>query len=150
MPRLPFLISLLTVRSLFGQTSPVDPQSPSPSSVVQVKRTPASSTAVPPNTDSFVDHFDFGANVRALAESMETPTAKGATPPVVLGPSAVPQGYRPTTDVAHSTTARSKPLSSALLGGHNKTELRRGRTVACCSPSERDCLPWCAHRCGFV
>ena len=33
---------------------------------------------------------------------------------------------------------RSKPLSSALLGGHNKTEPRRARTVGCCSPSEPD------------
>ena len=41
MPRLPLLISLLTVRALFGQSSPVDPQNPSPNSVVQVKRTPA-------------------------------------------------------------------------------------------------------------
>src|SRR5580698_2189805 len=81
MPRLPFLISLLTIRALFGQSSPADPQNPSSSSVVQVKRIPATPTAAPPNTDSFVDHFDFGANVRALAHSMETPADSGAAPP---------------------------------------------------------------------
>jgi P-type conjugative transfer protein TrbG len=41
MPRLPLVISLLTVRALFGQSIPVDPQNPSPNSVVQLKRTPA-------------------------------------------------------------------------------------------------------------
>src|SRR5580658_5438331 len=106
MPRLPFLISLLTARALFGQASPVEPQSPSPSSVIQVKRTPSTSTAAPPNTDSFVDHFDFGANVRALAESMGTPAAKGATRAAPRGQSAVPQDYHPTTDVTLSTTAQ--------------------------------------------
>src|SRR5258708_2947951 len=106
MPRLPFLISLLTVRVLFGQASP-DPQNPSPSSGVQAKRTRASPTTGPSNTDSFVDHFDFGANVRALAHSMEAPADSGATPPTATrSQSAVPQGYHPTTDVTLSTTAQ--------------------------------------------
>src|SRR5580692_11987371 len=105
MPRLPFLISLLTIRALFGQASPVDPQNPSPSSGVHVKRTPATPTAAPPNPDSFVDHFDFGANVRALAHSMEAPADSVATPPAAHGQSVVPQGYHPTTDVTLSTTA---------------------------------------------
>ena len=67
MPRLPLVISLLTVRALFGQSIPVDPQNPSPNSVVQLKRTPAPQASTPQKTDTFVDHFDFGANVRALA-----------------------------------------------------------------------------------
>ncbi len=95
MPRLPFLISLLTARVLFGQGSPEEPQNPSPSSVVQVKPTPAIPTVAPPKTDNFVDHFDFGANVRALEHSMEVPSDSGATPPGARGQSAVPQGLPP-------------------------------------------------------
>src|ERR1017187_9280329 len=88
MPRLPLVISLLTVRALFGQSIPVDPQNPSPNSVVQLKRTPAPPATAPQKTDTFVDHFDFGANVRALAQSMETPVATGATPAATHGPAA--------------------------------------------------------------
>src|ERR1035438_1287447 len=90
MPGLPFVISLLTIRALFGQSIPVDPQNPSPNSVVQLKRTPAPPVAAPQKTDTFVDRFDFGANVRALAQSMETPATTGAIPPPTRGPAAVP------------------------------------------------------------
>ena len=113
MPRLPLVISLLTVRALFGQSIPVDPQNPSPNSVVQLKRTPAPQASTPQKTDTFVDHFDFGANVRALAQSMETPVTTGAIPPSTHGPSAVPEGYRPTTDVALSATAQQAVEFSA-------------------------------------
>jgi hypothetical protein len=41
MPRLTLVISLLTVRALFGQSIPADPQNPSPNPVVQLKRIPA-------------------------------------------------------------------------------------------------------------
>src|ERR1035441_5228401 len=113
MPRLPLVISLLTLRALFGQSIPVDLQNPSPNSVVQLKRTPASPAATPQKTDTFVDHFDFGANVRALAQSMETPVATGAIPAATRGPSAVPEGYRPVTDVALSATAQQAVEFSA-------------------------------------
>ena len=79
MPRLPLVISLLTVRALFGQSIPVDPQNPSPNSVVQLKRTPAPQASTPQKTDTFVDHFDFGANVRALAHPLETPAGANAS-----------------------------------------------------------------------
>ena len=59
MPRLPLVISLLTVRALFGQSIPVDPQNPAPNSVVQLKRTPAPQASTPQKTDTFVDHFRF-------------------------------------------------------------------------------------------
>jgi len=113
MPRLPLVISLLTVRALFGQSIPVDHQNPSPNSVIQLKRTPALPVAVPQKTDTFVDHFDFGANVRALAQSMEAPVTTGATPPPTRGASAVPEGYRPATDVALSATAQQAVEFSA-------------------------------------
>ena len=113
MPRFTFVVSLLTFRVLFGQTVPVDPQNPSPNSVVQLKRTQAAPASTPQKTDTFVDHFDFGANVRALAQSMETPVTTGAIPPPTRGPSAVPEGYRPATDVALSPTAQQAVEFSA-------------------------------------
>jgi hypothetical protein len=111
MPRLPFVIALLTLRALFGQSVPVDPQNLSPNSVVQLKRTPPAT--VPPKPDTFVDHFDFGANVRALGQSMETPAATGANPAATRGPSAVPEGYHPVTDVALSAIAQQAVEFSA-------------------------------------
>src|ERR1019366_5457039 len=125
MPRLPLVISLLTLRALFGQSIPVDLQNPSPNSVVQLKRTPASPAATPQKTDTFVDHFDFGANVRALAQSMETPVATGATPAATHGPAAVPEGYRPVTDVVLSPTAQQAVGVQCLLAG--TTERSRAR-----------------------
>ena len=122
MTRLPFLISLLTVSGLFGQASPPDPQNPPASSVVQLKRTPATPTTATPKEDSFVEHFDFGANVRALESSMETsgdsvppPQASKllAPPAAAHGQSAVPQGYRPVTDVTLSSTAQQAVEFSA-------------------------------------
>ena len=110
--RIPFLILLLTIRALFGQTSPVDLQSP-PNTAVEVKRTPAAPTTAAPNAGNFVDQFDFGANVRALAHSMETPADAGAVAPAVHGQSAVPPTYRPATDVTLSITAQQAVQFSA-------------------------------------
>jgi type IV secretion system protein VirB9 len=113
MSRVPFLISLFAVRALFGQSSPVDPQSPPASSAVQVKRAPGAPTSAEPNPGSFVDQFDFGANVRALAQSMEKPPEAGATAPLPRGESAVPKDYHPATDVTLSTTAKQAVEFSA-------------------------------------
>jgi len=113
MSRILFLISLFTVRALFGQTSSVDPQNPSPSSAVELKRTQAAPFAATPNVGNFFDQFDFGANVRALAQSMETPAASGATVPTTHGQPAVPPGYHPTTDVTLSSTAQQAVEFSA-------------------------------------
>ena len=83
-----------------------------------------------------MDHFDFGANVRALAQSMETPADDGCDA------TADPRASLPYPRVtalqrtSRFPLPRSKPLSSAPPGGHNKTEPRRGRTAGCCSPSE--------------
>jgi P-type conjugative transfer protein TrbG len=113
MSRIPFLISLFTVRALFGQANPAKPQSPPPNSVVQVKRTPAVPITAAPGADSFVDHFDFGANVRALAHPMETAAGASAIAPAAHGQSSVPQDYRRATDVALSTTAQQAVQFSA-------------------------------------
>src|SRR5580693_2015071 len=106
MSRVPFLISLFAVRALFGQSSPVDPQSPPASSAVQVKRIQGAPTSAAPDPGSFVDQFDFGANVRALAQSMEKPPEAGTPAPLPHGESTVPKDYHPTTDVTLSTTAK--------------------------------------------
>src|ERR1017187_592438 len=96
MSRIPFLISMFTVRALFGQANPAKTQSPPPNPVVQVKRTPAVPTTAVPGADSLVDHFDFGANVRALAHPLETPVGASAIAPAAHGQSAVPKDYPPT------------------------------------------------------
>ena len=85
MSRVALLFSLFTAGALFGQSSPVDPQSQPANSAVQVKRTAGTPTSAAPNPDSFVDQFDFGANVRALAQSMEKPADAGATAPLPHG-----------------------------------------------------------------
>jgi hypothetical protein len=147
MPRLPLVISLLTVRALFGQSIPVDPQNPSPNAVVQLKRTPASPAATSQKTDTFVDHFDFSANVRRWRSQRKLPSRRVQFLRRPAGQLVYPRviALQPTL---RFPLLRSKPLSSAPLGGHNKTEPRRGRTVGCCSPSERAYRPWCAHRCA--
>jgi Conjugal transfer protein len=76
-------------------------------------RTPATTAAAPQKTDTFADHFDFGANVRALEQSMEAPAAAGATPAATRGTSVVPEGYRPATDAALSATAQQAVEFSA-------------------------------------
>ena len=113
MSRISVLISLFTVRALFGQANPAKPQSPPPNPVVQVKRTPAVPTTAVPGADSLVDHFDFGANVRALAHPSETPAGANAIAPAAHGQSTVPQDYRPATDVPLSTTAQQAVQFSA-------------------------------------
>src|SRR5580704_3884783 len=113
MSRVPFLILLFTVRALFGQSSPDDPQSPPASSAVQVKRAPGAPTSAAPNSGSFVDQFDFGANVRALTQSMEKPAEPGPTAPPPHGESTVPKDYRPATDVTLSATAKQAVEFSA-------------------------------------
>ena len=111
MPRKRLLISLLAARVLIGQTIPPDAQNPPPNSVVQMKRLPAP-TAEAPKADSFVDHFDFDANVRALANSMQ-PQTDGTQSPAAHGQAAVPENYRPVKDVALSATAQQAVEFSA-------------------------------------
>jgi type IV secretion system protein VirB9 len=111
MSRIAILILLLAGGALRGQTGPAEPQNSPPDSAVEVKRTPAPPSATPGSVN-FVDQFDFGANVRALERSVET-SANAAAPPVLTSPSAVPQGYRPATDVPLSETAQQAVQFSA-------------------------------------
>jgi type IV secretion system protein VirB9 len=112
MLRIPFLLSLLAASALFGQQAGTPQQVPSPNSAVEVKRITPVPNKPPSKADTFLDHFDFGANVQALERSMEdvpgsapsAPPAPGAqkgkapaTPPVSTGPTGVPPGYHPPT-----------------------------------------------------
>lgn len=111
--RMRLAVSIFIARALFGQASPSGPESAAPNSVVRVQRTPAIPASHTPKTDTFVDHFDFGANVRALADSMQTSTEVGAAPAPPNGTLLVPPGYRPPTDVTLSPTARQAVEFSA-------------------------------------
>jgi type IV secretion system protein TrbG len=105
---------------LFGQGAPGGSQS-APNSAVEVKRTPPAAVQEAPKANTFVDHFDFDANVQALQRSTGTlsvpaPSSKVPNmlpPPLVHGESAVPQGYHAVTDVTLSSTAQQAVQFSA-------------------------------------
>jgi P-type conjugative transfer protein TrbG len=136
MLRIPFLLSLLAASALFGQQAGTPQQVPSPNSAVEVKRITPVPNKPPSKADTFLDHFDFGANVQALERSMEdvpgsapsAPPAPGAqkgkapaTPPVSTGPTGVPPGYHPPTDVTLSATAQQAVQFSASWRGQQNT-----------------------------
>ncbi len=114
MSQTPLLISLLVVRTLFAQDTSTNSQNSQPNSVTQAKQTPT--------TGTFLDHFDFDANVRALARSMDTRVVPGANPLATSGPVVVPQGYRSATDVTLSSTAKQAvELSASWRAQQNGT-----------------------------
>jgi hypothetical protein len=76
--------------------------------------------------DSLVGHFDFGANVRALAHPLETPAGPNALAPAAHGQSAVPRDYRPATRRAtFDDRAASRSVRRCLAGA---TGWSRART----------------------
>lgn len=122
MSRMPFIFSLLAARVVFGQANPTGAQNSPPNSAVEVKRTPGAAANQAQKGDTFVDHFDFDANVEALQRSIEKSDATGSPSkvpnapslaPAIRGQSAVPQGYHPITDVALSSTAQQAVEFSA-------------------------------------
>src|SRR5260370_30815435 len=114
----PFIVLFFVGRALFGQANGAMPTNPTPNSVVKVKRAPADGAHQ--DTGSFVDHFDFDANVQAMQHSIEnsgstSPTPNGLVPevPTVDSQSTVPPGYRAPTDVTLSGTAQQAVQFSA-------------------------------------
>jgi type IV secretion system protein VirB9 len=113
MSRIRFVVSMLLARALFGQASPAGPESAQENSVIRVQRAPATPAGESTKTGTFVDQFDFGANVRALANSMQPSPEVGAPPTAAHGPAAVPSGYHAPTDVTLSPTAQQAVEFSA-------------------------------------
>jgi type IV secretion system protein TrbG len=113
MTRIRFVVSLLLARALFGQASPGGPESAPGSSVIRVQRTPATPSSESPRTGTFVDQFDFGANVRALSNSMQPLPEAGGPSAAAHGQPAVPPGYHAPTDVTLSATAQQAVEFSA-------------------------------------
>ena len=100
-----FLFS--AVASLWGQTT-----TPAPKGPMELKRT----TPAAPSQKTFVDSFDFDANVRALQQSAPAGSERStAMPlvPVLSGSPSVPKGYEPPADVALSGTAQQAVRFSA-------------------------------------
>jgi type IV secretion system protein TrbG len=100
-----FLISVTA--SLSGQTTPPTSKAP-----IELKRT----TQPAQNQKTFVDTFDFDANVKALQHSTPTQNERpDATLPIPKtgSPPSVPKGYQPPADVALSSTAQQAVQFSA-------------------------------------
>ncbi len=106
MSRTRFIIFLLASKALLGQEPAAAPPGRPPNSVVQVKRVQDSAAGAPVKSDSVVDQFDFDANVRALANSVNKPADTELNAPANQSPSSVPSSYRPATDVKLSGTAQ--------------------------------------------
>ena len=113
MSRIRFVVSMLLARTLCGQAGPAATESAVPNSVIRAQRTPAIPAGESPKTDTFVDHFDFGANVRALANSMQPSADVSDSQAAVHGEPAVPPGYRAPADVTLSPTAQQAVEFSA-------------------------------------
>ncbi len=115
MSRIRFVVSMLLARALFGQASPGGPEGGPGNSVIRIQRTPATPASESPKTGTFVDQFDFGANVRALANSMQPSPEVGAPPTAAHGQPAVRHsGYHAApTDVTLSPTAQQAVEFSA-------------------------------------
>ena len=111
--RIQLLCPIFACFGLFGQTSSTpQTKSVSPKPGPEVKRSAGLSTAPDQSGKTFVDTFDFGANVQALQRSSEAEREPSTAPilipalPKTPGAAAtVPQGYRPPTDVPLSSTA---------------------------------------------
>jgi type IV secretion system protein VirB9 len=116
------LFSLLAASAAFGQSGPGGTQDKLPASVVELKRTPPGTPSQAPNSSTFVDHFDFGANVQALEQTMAAPGIAGAdATPASPVRAAVPNGYRPVTDVPLSNTAQEAVQFSATWRAQQNT-----------------------------
>ncbi len=113
MSRIRFVVSMLLARVLFGQASLAGPESAPENSAVRVQRTPAIPASESRKTGTFADQFDFGGNVRALANSMQPSPAVGAPPAAAHGQPAAPQDYHAPTDVTLSATAQQAVEFSA-------------------------------------
>jgi P-type conjugative transfer protein TrbG len=103
-PKLIFLFSVTLV--LYGQTP------------VEVKRKPPNPTGVDQNGKTFVDVFDFDANVKALQQTGEprgdqASTVKSAPVPKSSGSPSVPPGYHAPSDIELSSTAQQAVEFSA-------------------------------------
>jgi P-type conjugative transfer protein TrbG len=95
------------VASLYGQTTTRAPQQP-----IELKHTAPGV----PSPKSFVDTFDFDANVRALQQpaSAETDRPQPNLPATKTdGPQSVPKGYLPPADITLSNTAQQAVQFSA-------------------------------------
>lgn len=122
----PFIVSALIVRTLYGQSSAAAPASSRPDTPIEVKRAPAGTANQ--GSDTFVDHFDFGANVQALERSIENsglaaPPTNTVDPPIPLadGHYAVPPDYHTATDVKLPGTAhQAVQLSAAWRAQQNQ------------------------------
>jgi hypothetical protein len=133
--------------ALFGQQAPTPQEAQTPNSADEVKRITPVPNKPPSKVDTFVEHFDFGANVQALERSMEdvpgsppsTPPSPGAqkgeatmTLPVSTGSPCVPPGCNPPTDVTLSTT---KPIDKAAVARRWPRGLRISRCWIWTNPS---------------